>query len=419
MLFVERLAIVKAYMQRHYLFLILGFFFITLFLLINGNVPAPVTAQSTASPMPTTVPPNRTCGQICNPQYGDTACSGGLNCSMSSILIDNLIPDPVHSLGICATEDLVYQRACMNDIYDGNATIPGCCQVIGDPPTVPAYYTRVSLNEVDALPTTYNAPKIAAYQINTNTKITDCVLDPEITSRKAYKCNGLTEGTNYTYRAIATPKNVSLPTITSQINGKAYTSVLYDLWVTYQNKAVLSPATLNEGQSGTLTVSGKKLRSPVAKLTLTGANDELGSINQEFELASGTNTFSQTLTLPPLPAGTYKVRVSVAEGYQATIPASILTYDSFTFTVGGTNTTITPGTTTTTSPTGTVDECPKKNLGDANCDSHINNDDFDIWKSEFTRTRNTKDADFNNDQKVTLQDFEIWRTNQEVRQRDE
>ncbi len=199
--------------------------------------------------------------------------------------------------------------------------------------TVAPYFTRVSLNESDALPSTYNAPKVAAYKVNTTTKITDCVADPSISGRKAYKCNNLVQGTDYTFRAIASPKNSNLPTITSQINGKAYTSTIYDLWVTYQNKAVTSPATPVSGQAIQLTVSGKKLRSPEAKLTVVGVSSALGSVSQEFALAANTTTFSKTVTIPPLAAGTYKVKISVAEGYKATIPASVLTYDAFTFTV--------------------------------------------------------------------------------------
>ncbi len=204
--------------------------------------------------------------------------------------------------------------------------------------TVAPYFTRISLNEVDTLPTTYNAPIVAAYQANTNTKVTDCVSDPSISGRKAYKCNGLVQGTNYTYRAIATPKNSSLPTITSQINGNASTAVIFDLWVTYQNKAVTVPTAPAAGQAVQLTVSGKKLRSPEAKLTVVGASTALGSISQEFVLAANTTTFSKTVSIPPLAAGTYKVKVSVAEGYKATIPASILTYDAFTFTVAAATT---------------------------------------------------------------------------------
>ncbi len=400
-------------MQRRFLYFISGFLIIILFLIMHGEGTSPVTAQSSATPTPTSVPPNRTCGQICNPQLGSNACANGLNCSSSSILIDNLIPDPVHSLGICATEDLVYQRACMDDIFDGNSTIPSCCQVVGDGPTVPEYFTRVSLNEVDELPSTYNAPKIAAYRVNTNTKVVDCVPDPEISSRKAYKCSGLTEGTDYTYKVIATGKNTNTPTITSQINGKASSSTIFDLWVTYQNKAVISPAAPTEGQAIVLTVSGKKLRSPVALLTVTGASEGLGSLSQEYELASGTDTFNQIINIPPLAAGTYKVKISVAEGYKATIPASVLTYDAFSFTVtGDTND-------PTVTPTGPAGQCPKKSLGDANCDDRVNGTDFDIWKSEFNRTKNSKDSDFNTDRKISLQDFEIWRKNQEIRQRDE
>jgi len=198
---------------------------------------------------------------------------------------------------------------------------------------VAPYYTRVSLNEVDAVPSTHNAPTIAAYKLNTNTKVVDCVPDASISGRKAFKCNGVVQGTDYTYKAIATAKTAGLPTITSQINGKASSATIFDLWVTYANKAVISPSKPTSAQSSTLTISGKKLRSPVARLTVVGGSTALGALNQTFELPVNSTTFSKTFNIPPLPAGTYKVKISVAEGYKATIPASVLTYDSFTFTV--------------------------------------------------------------------------------------
>ncbi len=414
LLFHKRVAIVKAYMQRH--IITLTILSLLTGIIISLNSQTNVAAQTAGTPTPTTVPPNQQCGDICNPQYGATACSGGLNCSSSSILIDNLIPDSRHALGICATESLIYvNQACNQDILDGRP-IGSCCQVVGDGPTIPNYYAQVSLNEVDAVPSTHNPPKVAAYTLNTNTKITDCVLDSTTADRKIYKCNGLVQGTNYTYKAIASGKNANTPTITSQINGRASTSTLYDLWITYANKAVISPAIPDPSQSIELKVSGKKLRNPEAKLTITGASQALGAINQEFELPKDTSTFTQTINIPPLPAGTYKVKFSVAEGYKATIPASVLTYDAFTFQVleKAPNEPISPTITTTVSP---GDTCPKKNMGDANCDNLIDEKDYQIWQNEYIRKLSTKNADFNGDRKVSVQDFEIWRQN--TRHRDE
>jgi len=63
-----------------------------------------------------------------------------------------------------------------------------------------------------------------------------------------------------------------------------------------------------------------------------------------------------------------------------------------------------------------VSTCPKKGIGDANCDDKVNIMDFGIWKVEFIDFHNkiTKDlwaADFDNDQKVAIYDFSIWKLN--------
>jgi hypothetical protein len=52
--------------------------------------------------------------------------------------------------------------------------------------------------------------------------------------------------------------------------------------------------------------------------------------------------------------------------------------------------------------------CPKKVLGDANCDGNVDTTDLGIWKSEFVNFF-VQLADFNGDGKVNLLDFEIWR----------
>jgi len=56
-------------------------------------------------------------------------------------------------------------------------------------------------------------------------------------------------------------------------------------------------------------------------------------------------------------------------------------------------------------------EKPAKQMGNANCDSLIDNLDLNIWKSEFFNQPTVKNADFNNDGKVDGIDFEYWRRN--------
>lgn len=84
-----------------------------------------------------------------------------------------------------------------------------------------------------------------------------------------------------------------------------------------------------------------------------------------------------------------------------------------------------PGTIT---PTGTAG-CPRKTLGDADCNGTTSVTDYAVWRIEYkggcTSTNLTEaacgdnkdgigtllDADFNNDLKATLTDYQIWRNN--------
>ena len=52
-----------------------------------------------------------------------------------------------------------------------------------------------------------------------------------------------------------------------------------------------------------------------------------------------------------------------------------------------------------------------KNQGNANDDCSINIADYNIWRSEFLGTTNTKRADFDGNNVVDLIDFNIWRNN--------
>lgn len=63
-----------------------------------------------------------------------------------------------------------------------------------------------------------------------------------------------------------------------------------------------------------------------------------------------------------------------------------------------------PGSTAT--PT---DSCPKRSLGDANCDGSISLVDAESWRREFRSEVQTVFADFNQDGRVSLQDYESWR----------
>lgn len=63
-----------------------------------------------------------------------------------------------------------------------------------------------------------------------------------------------------------------------------------------------------------------------------------------------------------------------------------------------------PGSTAT--PT---DSCPKRSLGDANCDGSISLQDAEAWRREFRSEVQTLFADFNLDGRVSLLDYESWR----------
>jgi hypothetical protein len=60
----------------------------------------------------------------------------------------------------------------------------------------------------------------------------------------------------------------------------------------------------------------------------------------------------------------------------------------------------------------TVNPCPKRPQGDANCDQSINEGDFAVIKLKMqggTYAATNHSADFNSDGKVNLVDYEIWR----------
>lgn len=57
-------------------------------------------------------------------------------------------------------------------------------------------------------------------------------------------------------------------------------------------------------------------------------------------------------------------------------------------------------------------KCPKRHLGDANCDQVVNAADFEVFKSAIRGLKyaaTNYSADFNADTKVNLSDYEIWR----------
>ena len=62
--------------------------------------------------------------------------------------------------------------------------------------------------------------------------------------------------------------------------------------------------------------------------------------------------------------------------------------------------------------------CDYSDIGNAVCDSNINEEDYQAWKCEYlgggqcANPASNKTADFNGDTRVNLLDFEIWRENQ-------
>lgn len=66
-----------------------------------------------------------------------------------------------------------------------------------------------------------------------------------------------------------------------------------------------------------------------------------------------------------------------------------------------------PSPTTTVSPT--VQPCPNKSIGDANCDGSVSLVDFEIWRKEYLGTLISVNADFDTSGVVNLADFQIWR----------
>ncbi|MCL5797401.1 MAG: Hint domain-containing protein [Patescibacteria group bacterium] len=56
-------------------------------------------------------------------------------------------------------------------------------------------------------------------------------------------------------------------------------------------------------------------------------------------------------------------------------------------------------------------DCATRPFGDANCDSQVNDSDFNLWQEDYYNNKQYGPADFNNDGVTDLIDFEIWRRN--------
>jgi hypothetical protein len=289
---------------------------------------------------------------------------------------------------------------------------------------VPTTDTIIRLNEIESAPTTNDRPTVAAYALNSNFQKSICAGDPSIPH--GYRCPNLVQGTTYTYRATSTARSTSVPTIVSEINGAAYSNSLYDLWMTYADKVTLSTANPSAGQAVIITVTGKKLRPAGAKLTVhvTGAGGFVKDFSEEITpTTSSPTTFTKTYAVTPTTAGFLAVDLTVAEGYAATIPASVLSYKSFSFSVQNPTPTLIPPTATPTKtpvvatntpvpPSVTSNPtCSLRAKGDANCDNVVDLLDYTCWRSEFLGNKpvNCVSADFDGVNGVDILDFTIWK----------
>lgn len=82
---------------------------------------------------------------------------------------------------------------------------------------------------------------------------------------------------------------------------------------------------------------------------------------------------------------------------------------TYTSTCTGTQPTTAPTVQPTANPT-TAPSCPKKTLGDADCNGMISITDYAAWRAEFKGTATTKNGDFNGDGNVSLADYAAWKT---------
>lgn len=77
-----------------------------------------------------------------------------------------------------------------------------------------------------------------------------------------------------------------------------------------------------------------------------------------------------------------------------------------------------PSGSSSSSSSSSVDACPLKRKGDADCHNNINDLDYGIWKCEYlgggqcANPVSNRSADFDGNTSITLRDFEIWRENQ-------
>ncbi len=206
-------------------------------------------------------------------------------------------------------------------------------------PTVPTTSSlRIGIVERDSS-SNYNKPTVAVYKLNTNQKIGDCSESSEsiLGRNRVFMCNNLEPRTAYTVKAVYTPKNTNNPTITAQLNpstsAAGVTIAVHDITVTFGYKIAISPTTPIPGDTAKVTISGTKMFTPVAQLTVSGSGPNKFSLTGTTELEERSTSFSEEYSVYVPAAGTYTVSVSVAEGYKAQIPSTKLTYSSFKITI--------------------------------------------------------------------------------------
>lgn len=183
--------------------------------------------------------------------------------------------------------------------------------------------------------------------------------------------------TNMTGTAITAPVEITGFTAAS---GQAYT-------MTSPNPTDMSGA--SSGENASTRINGVKL----------DANNIASSLAQIKGTPVSVSNGTVTHTFPA-----YSTTAIVLSGSGAVTAAP--TSAQPTLTTGPTATPV-PVTPVPTSDTG-VDCGMWKKYGDANCDKVVNQNDYTIWKDEYFKKTNTKNADFNSDSKVSLIDLDIW-----------
>lgn len=134
------------------------------------------------------------------------------------------------------------------------------------------------------------------------------------------------------------------------------------------------------------------------------------------EMGNTPSTFNDIVTFPSdTPEGTYDLRLLIEDKtllatgtpYRKPLALAIQGRQADgSYTIGN----------VTVSRNIVVDsDCPKRPIGDANCDNLVNTLDYDLWRvgmqTKLTQFTQTNNLDFNNDARVDMKDFEIWRRN--------